>query len=87
MGRKGLGRTKSILYLGDKDAKKELYGGTLSENPTQTVARDLLANTIFNVKEHGYPVVLHVYNELVIELPEGFGPAKEMCEMMRQVPS
>ena len=86
MGRKGLGRTKSILYLGDKVAKKELDGGTLTENPTQTVARDLLANAIFNVEAHGYPVVLHVHDELVAEVPEGFGYVDELCDLMCRLP-
>ena len=84
--KKKWGRTKSILYLSDNGAKKELYGGTLTENLTQAVARDLLANAIFNVEEHGYPVVLHVHDELVAEVPEGFGSVEELCDLMCRLP-
>jgi DNA polymerase len=83
---KDWGWTESILYLGDKDKQKELYGGTLTENLTQAVARDLLANAIFNVEIGGYPVVLHVHDELVAEVPEGFGSVKELCELMCRLP-
>ncbi len=83
---KDWGLTEVVRYLDNNGAQKELYGGKLTENLTQAVARDLLANAIFNVEAHGYPVVLHVHDELVAEVPEGFGSVEELCELMCRLP-
>jgi DNA polymerase len=79
------GPTEVIQYI-DNEGQNELYGGKLTENLTQAVARDLLANAIFNVEAHGYPVVLHVHYELVTEVLDGFGSVEELCELMCQLP-
>ena len=83
---KDWGSTEAILYLDSDGEQKELYGGKLTENLTQAVARDLLANAIFNVEARGYPVVLHVHDELVAEVPEGFGSIEELCNLMCRLP-
>jgi len=46
---------EEIWYLNNKGNPDKLYGGKLTQNLTQAVARDLLANAIFNVEAHGYP--------------------------------
>lgn len=83
---KDWGPTEVIRYLDNTGVHKELYGGPLAENLTQAVARDLLANAIFNVEAHGYPVVLHVHDELVAEVPEDFGSVEELCDLMCELP-
>lgn len=62
----------SIAYMDlDQDTKKwgpaETYGGKLTENVVQAIARDCLAENINRVEQAGYSVVFHVHDELVIE--------------------
>jgi len=46
------------------------FGGKLVENFVSAACRDLLAYGIAQVEQEGYPVVLHVHDEVVIEVPE-----------------
>ncbi len=47
------------------------YGGKLTENIVQAVARDLLVNGLFECKKAGYKTVMHVHDEIVCEVPVG----------------
>lgn len=46
------------------------YGGKLTENITQAVARDCLAATITRLSNAGYRITMHIHDEVVIEIPE-----------------
>lgn len=64
----------SISYAGvAQDTKKwarvETYGGKLVENCVQAIARDCLAHCIEQLELSGFPVVFHVHDEVVIEIP------------------
>ncbi|HWU70795.1 MAG TPA: hypothetical protein VN017_05525, partial [Pseudoxanthomonas sp.] len=55
------------------------YGGSLAENVTQAVARDILVAGMRACEAAGYPVVMHVHDEVVAEVP--LSAAKSVDEM------
>lgn len=65
----------------------ETYGGKLTENITQAVARDCLAEAVERLEATGYPVVFHVHDEVVIDARPGRNKLEDVVEIMRQVPS
>jgi DNA polymerase len=46
------------------------YGGSLAENMTQAIARDLLADAMRFIEAEGIEIVLHVHDEVVAEVKQ-----------------
>ena len=63
------------------------YGGMWTENIVQGIARDLLTEAMLRVEAAGYPIVLHVHDEIVAEVPIGFGSTEKFTELMTCQPS
>lgn len=49
---------------------KPLHGGIITENIVQAVARDILVRALRNLEDAGWPVVTHIHDEVVCEIPE-----------------
>jgi DNA polymerase bacteriophage-type len=63
-----------------------LYGGLLAENDTQAIARDLLVNGMLKAEAAGYPVVAHVYDEILCEVPRGYGDLGQFEKLICELP-
>ncbi|MDO5015271.1 MAG: DNA polymerase [Clostridia bacterium] len=46
------------------------YGGRIVENIVQATARDILASAMLKLDKAGYDIVMHVHDEVVIEVPK-----------------
>ena len=59
-----------VSQAGKKWADLETYGGKLTENIVQAIARDCLAVTLQRLEDAGYQTVMHIHDEAVIDCPE-----------------
>lgn len=83
----------SITYMGVNDKNKwgriETYGGKLTENCVQAIARDCLAEAIERLEAAGFPIVFHVHDEVVIDIKPYAAHAdmlNQVVQIMRQPP-
>ena len=63
-----------IYYMGVNQETKqwglaETYGGKLVENVVQATARDCLAEAMTRVSDMGYQIVMHVHDEMIVDVP------------------
>ncbi len=59
------------------------YGGKMTENIVQAVARDCLAVTLERIAARGFQVVFHVHDEVIIDAPAET-TAEEICNLMAE---
>lgn len=64
----------AISYEGRGVSKKwvtlETYGGKLTENIVQAIARDCLAEAMYKLHCAGYKICFHVHDEVIVEVPK-----------------
>ena len=76
----------SIVYEGVNSNKKwaqiESYGAKFVENIVQAIARDLLYEAIKNLHNKNFRVVLHVHDEVVVEVEKNKSSVEEICNLM-----
>ena len=64
----------------------ESYGAKFVENIVQAIARDILAGAMLNLSNQGYEIVMHIHDEVVLEVPKGTSSVEEVNEIMRVQP-
>lgn len=85
------GPRKTVEFLGLGLTKRELklertWGGTLTENIVQAVARDLMARAIIKLDQAGYQVLLTVHDEIICEVKQGKRDLEEFRSIMVSTP-
>jgi DNA polymerase len=78
----------TVDSMSNKWMETHTYGGKLAENVTQAAARDVLAEAMVALTNYEYDVVLHVHDEVVVEVPAGApdGEQGKVEWIMQQVP-
>lgn len=66
--------------------RMDTWGSRIFENADQAIAHDILRHAIINLRAAGYPCVLHVYDEIVCEIPEGTGSIEQYEAIMATLP-
>lgn len=75
-----------ITYEGMEQTSKqwttlETYGPKLVENIVQATARDCLGVTMKRVEAKGYPIVMHVHDEIIMDVPKDYGSLEEVNDI------
>ncbi|MDE7389869.1 MAG: hypothetical protein K2M82_02885 [Lachnospiraceae bacterium] len=65
-----------------KWSEQSTYGGKLTENIVQAIARDCLAETLNRLDDIGLHIVMHVHDEVIIDCPEWAISQERVCEIM-----
>jgi DNA polymerase len=83
------GQKEGLTYMTEelqKWKRVKTYGGSLAENVTQAVSRDILADAMKRVEKAGFPIVLHVHDEIVSEVNKNSVSIKDYESIMAQTP-
>jgi DNA polymerase len=62
----------------------DTYGGKLTENIVQAIARDCLRDAMLRLDAVGYKIAFHVHDEVVLDVPIGHGSIKHVNAIMSQ---
>lgn len=67
-----------VTYEGMEQTSKqwttlETYGPKIVENIIQAIARDCLGEAMIKVDKANYPIVMHVHDEIIMDVPKDFG--------------
>jgi len=65
-----------------------LWGGSITENIVQAVARDILGEALLQLQEHNFNILFHSHDEIICLLPKSSAEKdlQQMIEIMEIVP-
>ncbi len=81
---------KKKIVFQDVDSKTyqwkecDTYGGKLVENIVQATARDCLAYSMLLLEKAGYKIIMHVHDEVIIEIEESRNELECITDIMGQ---
>ena len=64
----------------------DAFGGLLTENVIQGLARDLMVDSMFKLEKNGFPIILTVHDEIVCEPLIADADEKAFKQIMREIP-
>tara|TARA_R110000751_G_scaffold64574_4_gene132632 strand:- start:9149 stop:11059 length:1911 start_codon:yes stop_codon:yes gene_type:complete len=73
-------------FFNGKAVPETLYGGLITQNIAQAVARDLLCNGMLVAEENGYPIVLHCHDEAVTLIGKEVGSNNDYIDQLCKLP-
>lgn len=77
----------AVYYYGLEANKKwgilSTYGGKMTENIVQAIARDCLAEVLKRLYDRGMQVVFHVHDEVIIDAPQDV-TSDQICTLMAE---
>ena len=65
-----------------KQTRLTTYGGKLVENIVQAIARDVLGQAMINLRDNGFNIVMHVHDEIVLEVENEVSSVEKVVEIM-----
>lgn len=84
-------KKQAVTYKAEDQNRKwvrmSAYGGLFAENITQATARDILADAMLSLHIAKIPIVLHVHDEIVVEIPDESRPLEYIQQLMTTPPA
>ena len=66
--------------------RMSMYGGIFTQNTISHMCREIQADALCRLEDHGYPVVMHTHDENVTEVLKGVGSKEEYLSLVRILP-
>ncbi len=77
----------TIRYMAAKNKqwmRERSYGGKFVENITQAIANDILRAAMLAAKAEGYPLIMHIHDEEIAEVPVGLFDLNDFLRLMER---
>ncbi len=72
----------TVSSVGNQWVRNHTYGGHLTENIAQAIARDCLVEGLFRLEKKKYLTIMTVHDEVVAQVPEGYGSVEELESLL-----
>lgn len=80
---------EAVYYWGMNQTTRKFekissYGGKFTENVVQAIARDCLAETLKRLDQAGYQIIMHIHDEVVLDVPIEYADLATVENIMKQ---